>query len=201
MEKPKTIHDFGGFPKELYEVQYPAPGSPELAEETKQAVSRTPVELDHQWGLDHGCWSVIRHLFPNADVPVIQLSLDHSKPAQWHYELASELRILRSKGVLVVGSGNIVHNLRMADWEKLGGYDWAVEANQRIKKLVEGDDHQSLINYAAMGREMQLAVPTPEHYLPLLYILGLKEEKERVSFFNDKAEMGSISMTSMKIEG
>jgi 4,5-DOPA dioxygenase extradiol len=200
MEKPKTIHDFGGFPKELYEVQYPAPGSPELAEETRRAVTRTPVGLDHQWGLDHGCWSVVKHLFPKADVPVIQLSLDNSKPARWHYELAKELASLRQRGVLIVGSGNVVHNLRMADWDEPGGFDWAVEANQRIKRLVDGNDHQPLINYAVMGREMQLAVPTPEHYLPLLYILGLKEEKERVSFFNDKTELGSISMTSLKIE-
>jgi 4,5-DOPA dioxygenase extradiol len=199
MEKPKTIHDFGGFPQELYEVQYPAPGNPQLAGETKHVITKTPVALDHEWGLDHGCWSVIKHLFPKADVPVIQLSLDRSKPAQWHYELAKELSSLRNKGVLIVGSGNVVHNLGMANWDEAGGFDWAVEANDRIKKLVEANNHQPLINYTAMGREMKLAVPTPEHYLPLLYVLGLKEERENVSFFNDKTELGSISMTSVKI--
>jgi 4,5-DOPA dioxygenase extradiol len=199
MEKPKTIHDFGGFPKELYEVQYPAPGSPELAEETKHAVTRTSVELDHKWGLDHGCWSVIKHLFPKADVPIVQMSLDGGKPAQWHYDLAKELATLRKKGVLIVGSGNVVHNLRMADWDEPGGFDWAMDANERIKKLIANGEHQPLINYHSMGKEMQLAVPTPEHFLPLLYVLGLKEENESISFFNDKTELGSISMTSVKI--
>lgn len=200
MEKPKTIHDFGGFPRELYEVEYPAPGSPELAEEAKRSITIAHVELDHQWGLDHGCWSVVKHLFPKADAPVVQLSLDYSKPAQWHYDLARELSSLRRKGVLIVGSGNVVHNLRIADWNETGGFDWAVEANERIKKLVAGNEHQPLINYSGMGREMQLAVPTPEHYLPLLYVLGLKGEKESVAFFNDKTELGSIAMTSMKID-
>ena len=200
MEKPQTIHDFGGFPRELYEVQYSAPGSPELAQETKRTITKASVGMDHEWGLDHGCWSVIKHLFPKADVPVIQLSLDHTKPAQWHYELAREIAFLRKKGVLIVGSGNIVHNLRMADWDEAGGFDWAKEANERIKKLVTGNEHRTLINYGAMGKDMELAVPTPEHYLPLLYVLGLKEEKENVLFFNDKTELGSISMTSVKID-
>jgi 4,5-DOPA dioxygenase extradiol len=132
-------------------------------------------------------------------MPIVQMSLDHSKPAHWHYELASELAPLRKKGVLIVGSGNVVHNLRMADWNETGGFDWAVEANERIKRLVASNEHQPLITYSSMGREMQLAVPTPEHYLPLLYVLGLKDEKENVSFFNDKTELGSISMTCVKI--
>ena len=200
MEKPQTIHDFGGFPSQLYDVQYPAPGNPALARETKRTVSKTTVELDHQWGLDHGCWSVIKHLFPEADVPVVQMSLDYTKRARWHYELARELAPLRKKGVLIVGSGNVVHNLRMADWDEKGGFDWALEANERIKKFVSTNDHQPLIDYRSQGRELELAVPTPEHYFPLLYVLALKEEKESVSFFNDKAEWGSISMTSLKIE-
>lgn len=199
MERPRTIHDFGGFPKQLYDVQYPAPGSPELAVETQRTVKKTSVELDHQWGLDHGCWSVVKHLFPDADVPVIQMSLDYTKPAQWHYELARDLSVLRKKGVLIVGSGNIVHNLRLADWDEQGGFDWANEANTRIKNLVAENRHQALIDYSSLGREIQLSVPTPEHYLPLLYVLGLKEEHEDVSFFNDKTELGSVSMTSLKI--
>lgn len=198
-EKPKTIHDFGGFPKELYEVQYPAPGSPEFAEETQHIVTKTSVELDHERGLDHGCWSVIKHVFPKADVPIVQISLDRGKPAQWHYDLARELASLREKGVLIVGSGNVVHNLRMADWDEPGGFGWAVDANERIKKLIADGDHPLLIKYHSISKEMQLAVPTPEHYLPLLYVLGLKEEKESVSFFNDQTELGSISMTSVKI--
>lgn len=200
METPRTIHDFGGFPQALYDVQYPASGNPALAQETKRAITKTSVGLDHEWGLDHGCWSVIKHLFPKADVSVLQLSLDRGKPAQWHYELAKDISSLRKKGVLIVGSGNIVHNLGMADWNEAGGFDWAMEANERIKHLVGNNEHQSLINYSAIGKEMQLAVPTPEHYLPLLYILGLKEDKENISFFNDKTELGSISMTSVKIE-
>ena len=198
MEKPTTIHDFGGFPRELYEVQYPAPGSPALAGEMKRTITRTSVELDHEWGLDHGSWSVIRHLFPGADVPVVQMSLDYTKPARWHYELARELSAFRRKGILIMGSGNVVHNLRMADWNKAGGFDWALGANERIKALIAENDHQRLIDYQSLGRELELAVPTPEHYLPLLYVLALKQEKESVTFFNDKTELGSISMVSLK---
>jgi 4,5-DOPA dioxygenase extradiol len=200
MEKPRTIHDFGGFPKELYEVQYPAPGDPGLAREAKRVVGKTPVELDHEWGLDHGCWSVLKYLFPNADVPVIQMSLDRTKPPELHYELAKELAAFRAKGVLIVGSGNIVHNLRMADWDNRGGFDWALEANDLLKRLITANEHQALISYKTLGREVQLAVPTPEHYLPLLYVLGLKREDESVSFFNEKAELGSISMLSMRTQ-
>lgn len=199
MEKPRTIHDFGGFPPELYEVKYPAPGNPELAQATQRTVCKTSVELDHQWGLDHGCWSVLRHLFPNADVPVLQLSLDYRHDARWHYDLAKDLAGLRTKGVLIVGSGNIVHNLRMADWNEAGGFDWAEEANKKLKDLISNGDDSSLINFHSLGKEVQLAVPTPEHFLPLLYVLALKSGQEGVSFFNDKTELGSISMTSMKV--
>ncbi len=200
MNPPRTIHDFSGFPNALYHVQYPAPGSPELASETKRTVKKATVEFDHAWGLDHGCWSVLKHIFPAADVPVIQMSMDYNKQPEWHYELAEELASLRKKGVLIVGSGNVVHNLRMADWEKPGGFDWANAANEMIKRLVSGNEHKPLLSYSSLGREMQLAVPTPEHFIPLLYILGLKEEKEQVSFFNDKTELGSISMTSLTIQ-
>jgi 4,5-DOPA dioxygenase extradiol len=200
MEQPKTIHDFGGFPRALYEVQYPAPGSPELAGTTKELITKTEVGLDQKWGLDHGCWSVVKHLYPEADVPVIQLSLDNSKSPQYHYELAKELHALRDKGVLIVGSGNMVHNLRKIDWHRQDqGFDWALEANDKFKRLIAGNGYQQLINYQALGSAVNLAVPTPEHYLPLLYVLALKKEDESVAFFNDKTVMGSISMTSVKI--
>lgn len=201
MEKPKTIHDFGGFPQALFEVQYPAPGSPGLAKETKSLIRSTNVGLDSQeWGLDHGCWSILKHLYPAADVPVLQLSLDYTKPPRWHYELAGELADLRKKGVLIVGSGNMVHNLRVLNWQMTtGGYDWANEANELFKGSISSGDHQKLINYESLGKPVQLSVPSPEHYLPLLYILGLQQKNEQASFFNDHTLMGSISMTSVKI--
>ena len=200
MEKPSTIHDFGGFPQQLFDVQYPAPGSPELAAETQNLIEKTAVGLDNSWGLDHGAWSVIKHFFPEADVPVIQLSLDYRQDAQYHYDLGKQLAALRNKGILIVGSGNMVHNLRMIDWQKPdAGFDWAQEANSTFKKLISSNDHQQLINYKKLGREIELSVPSPEHYLPLLYTLALKTDKEEVSFFNDKSVMGSISMTSVKI--
>lgn len=203
MEKPKTIHDFGGFPDQLYEVQYPAPGSPEIAKQIKDGISRTEVGLDVSWGLDHGAWSVIKHLYPKADVPVIQMSLDYQQSPQHHYELARELSSLRKKGVLIVGSGNMVHNLRMIDWRRLNevdySYDWASEASAKMKKFILSDNHQQLINYKSHGNEFSLAVPSPEHYLPLIYTLALKDENENVSLFNDKAVGGSLTMTSVKI--
>ena len=204
MEKPVTIHDFGGFPQELFEVQYPAPGSPELAKEIKNLVSKTVVGMDEKWGLDHGCWSVLRHIYPNADIPVVQLSLDYYQDAQYHYELAKELSSLRKKGVLIVGSGNLVHNLRMIAWDKFNepeyAYDWASEALEKMKKQILANDHQSLINYKMQGEAFKLAIPTSEHYLPLIYTLALKEENEKVSFFNDKTVAGSLAMTSLLIE-
>lgn len=201
MQKPKTIHDFGGFPQELFNVEYPANGNPVLAKQVKDEIKKTDVQLDENWGLDHGCWSVIKRMYPNADVPVLQLSIDYTKPAQYHYDLAKELASLRNKGVLIVGSGNMVHNLGMVNWRNPnGGYDWADEINTTFKKLIETNNHKELINYTSLGKSAELAIPTPEHYLPLIYIMGLKEEKENVSFFNDKTMMGSLSMTSVKIE-
>jgi 4,5-DOPA dioxygenase extradiol len=201
--KPKTIHDFGGFPKALYDVDYPAPGSPGLAEETKQIVTKTSVGLDEKWGLDHGAWSVIRRIYPNADVPVVEMSLDYYQVPQYHFELAKELSALRNKGVLIIGSGNMVHNLRLVAWDKMNepefGYDWAIDANEKFKALIESGDYKSLIHYASLGSEVQLAIPTPDHYLPLLYSLALKEKDEQISFFNDKPVMGSLTMTSLKI--
>lgn len=203
MEKPKTIHDFGGFPKELFEVQYPAPGNPELAKETQGMVRKTGIALDEKWGLDHGCWSVLKHLYPNADVPVVQLSLDYYQEAQFHYDLARELAPLRNKGILIIGSGNMVHNLRMVAWDKLDapeyGYEWAFEANNKMKKFILARDYKALIDYQSQGDAFNLAIPTPDHYLPLLYALALREKNEGVSLFNDKLVGGSLSMTSLKI--
>jgi 4,5-DOPA dioxygenase extradiol len=203
MEKPVTIHDFGGFPRKLFEVEYPAPGSPELANETKNTIRKTQVGLDNKWGLDHGCWSVIKHLYPLADVPVIQMSLDYYQSPRYHYDLAKELSALRNKGILIIGSGNIVHNLGLVSWEKLDepgyGFDWALEANEKMKKFILADDHNSLIDYKLQGRSFNLAVPTPDHFLPLLYSLALKEKNETLEIFNDVAVAGSLSMTSVKI--
>lgn len=203
MEKPKTIHDFGGFPKALFDVEYPAPGSPELAKQTKSIIKKTEVGLDQSWGLDHGCWSVVKNMYPKADVPVIQMSLDYYQTPQYHYDLAKELSALRKKGVLIIGSGNMVHNLGMIAWDKLNtvdyAYDWAAEASAKMKKYILDGDHQSLVNYKSQGKAWELSIPTPDHYLPLLYALALKEENEKVNLFNDKAVAGSLTMTSVKI--
>lgn len=200
MEKPKTIHDFYGFPKALFDVQYPAPGSPALANETASLIHKTEVGLDHEWGLDHGTWTVVRRMYPHADIPVLQLSMDYTKGPQFHYELARELESLRKKGILIIGSGNMVHNLRILDWHKPEtGYDWAVEINDKFKQLITTHDHDSLIRYDRLGQAAKLSIPTPDHYLPLLYVLGLQNEKDKVSFFNDYLTMGSISMTSVKL--
>lgn len=203
MPNPRTIHDFGGFPKALYEVNYPAPGSPELAEATKKIITKTEVILDDKWGLDHGAWSVIKHMYPDADIPVVQMSLDYQQTPAYHYELARELDRLRSKGILIIGSGNMVHNLRMVAWDKMNvddyGYDWALEASDKMKQFIQNGNHTSLINYRSNGRSFELAVPTPEHYLPLLYTLALQGKDEKVSLFNDKAMAGSLTMTSVRI--
>lgn len=203
MEQPRTIHDFGGFPKELFEVQYPAKGSPALAEETQKALSPISVELDEKWGLDHGAWSVIKHLFPDANIPVVQLSIDYTQPAQYHYDLAQSLNELRSKGVLIIGSGNIVHNLRMVDFANFDkdnyGYDWAIEAREFINSHLLNGNYSPLINYQKQSKSLQLAIPTPEHYLPLIYTLGLQQRGENITLFNDKLMAGSLSMTSLKI--
>ena len=203
MEKPRTIHDFGGFPQELFDVQYPAHGSPALAKQARSVIKKTEIGLDEKWGLDHGCWSVLKRMFPAANIPVVQMSLDYSQLAQYHYELAKELLPLRKKGILIICSGNMVHNLRLIDWEKMSepgvGYDWAIEANEKMKKYILANDHQSLINYREQGNAFNLAIPTPEHFLPLLYALALKEENEKIEIFNDRPVMGSLTMTSLKI--
>lgn len=202
MRSPRTIHDFGGFPPELFNVQYPAPGNPELAHETKKIITSTNIELDDNWGLDHGAWSVIKHMYPNADVPVIQLSLDYTQDPKYHYELAAQLAKLREKGVLIIGSGNMVHNLSKIAWDKLNkpyAFDWAKEANDKMVQHILNGNHDNLINYSTLGKEFELAIPTPEHYLPLLYVLALQDKDENVSIFNDLPVGGSLSMTSVKI--
>lgn len=203
MEMPRTIHDFGGFPQALFDVYYPAKGSPELALETKQLLQPLDVELDEHWGLDHGAWSVIKHLYPNANVPVIQLSIDYTKSAQSHFELARKLSDLRHKGILIVGSGNIIHNLRLVDFQNFEkddyGYDWAIEIREKVNNYLLDGNFQPLIDFETQSRAFQLAIPTPEHYLPLIYALGLKDKTEELSLFNDKLLGGSLSMTSVKI--
>ena len=203
MEMPKTIHDFGGFPPELFAVQYPAKGSPELAKATSELLLPEIVHEDHSWGLDHGAWSVIRHLYPKADIPVIQLSIDYTKPAQYHFDLAKKLQKLREKGVLIIGSGNIVHNLRMVDFRNINtigyGYDWAIEAREKTNNWLLDGDFQQLIDYQKQGSFLQYAVPTPDHFLPMIYNLGLKEKSEELSLFNDSLIGGSLSMTSIRI--
>ena len=203
MDFPPTIHDFGGFPQALFEVQYPAPGSALLAQETASLFTATHVELDHDWGLDHGAWTVIKHMYPDATIPVLQLSIDYTKGPEYHYQLAKELMALRKKGVLIMGSGNMVHNLRMVAWDKLNdssyGYDWALQLNERFKQLISDGDHLPLIHYETLGAEAKLAIPTPDHYLPLMYTLGLKTTNDPVSFFNDKAVGGSLTMTSVQL--
>ncbi|MEI7627832.1 MAG: 4,5-DOPA dioxygenase extradiol [Bacteroidota bacterium] len=202
MDSPSTIHDFGGFPQELFQVQYPAPGSLVLAEETKRIIHSTNVELDHDWGLDHGTWTIVRHMYPEADIPVLQLSIDYTKPASYHYELAKELFALRKKGVLIIGSGNMVHNLRMVAWDKLDepgfGFDWALEMNNTFKHLINEGNHESLVQYEKLGKAALLSIPTAEHYLPLIYSLGLSSKQDPIHFFNDKAVGGSLTMTSVQ---
>jgi len=206
-EWPQTIHDFGGFPRLLYEARYPVPGSAWLAKITQNAIQGPSVGMDSEWGLDHGCWSVLMQMYPQADIPVVQLSMDYTQPPQAHYDMAQQLAPLRSQGVLILGSGNMVHNLRrvvfrgggIADFNQPFGLDWAIEANQLFKTLINEDQHSELINYPSLGPAVQLAVPTPEHYLPLLYVLALKGSKDTVTYFNDQPVGGSLTMTSVLI--
>lgn len=205
MKRPKTIHDFGGFPPELYEVEYGAPGAPELAAETAALIRSTNVGLDHEWGLDHGCWSVVRRMYPDAQISVLQLSIDYYRPADYHYRLAGELAQLRRKGVLIMGSGNMVHNLRMMAFDRMDdsgyGYDWALQMNDTFKRLISAGDHRSLIKYEELGPAARLAIPTPDHYYPLIYALAIQESGDHVEFFNDRAVGGSFTMTSVKLSG
>ncbi len=201
MEHPSTIHDFGGFPRELYNVQYPAKGSPALANELIKNVKSHIVQADlNDWGLDHGTWSVLRHIYPDANIPVLQLSLNRNLKPSEHYSLASELHALRHKGVLIMGSGNMVHNLRLVDWRNQdNAYTWATEANETMKNHILSGNHKALINFDTQGEAFRLSIPTAEHFLPLLYVLGLQQKDEQLTFFNDKLLMGSLSMTGLII--
>ena len=198
--RPRTIHDFGGFPRELFAVRYDAPGDPALAARIAALLAPLPVEADLSWGLDHGTWSVLRHVFPEADVPVVQLSIDETRPAAFHYELGVRLRALREQGVLLVGSGNVVHNLEAYAW---GGhpaqpYDWALRFENTVRKRLLEGDHMSVVDYTAIGNDALLSVPTPEHYLPLMYVLGASFPGELVTFPTDGIDGGSISMLAMR---
>jgi 4,5-DOPA dioxygenase extradiol len=200
MKKPKTIHDFGGFPAELFSVEYPASGDPLLAEDIASHVAITNIGIDLEWGLDHGAWSVAKPMYPGAEIPAVQLSIDYYKPSTYHYELSKELNYLRKKGVLIIGSGNMVHNLRQVDfYHQDKGFDWAMEMNEIFKQKILDNNHGALINYPALGSISRLAIPTPDHYFPLIYSLGLQEKNEPVKIFNDKPAFGSITMTSVKI--
>jgi 4,5-DOPA dioxygenase extradiol len=203
MEIPKQIYDFGGFPQALFDVKYSPKGSLLLVDETIKTVTKVKVEKDENWGLDHGAWTVIKYLYPNADVPVVQMSIDYTQNAAAHFEIAKELQSLRNKGVLIIGSGNIIHNLGLVDFYNLNkdnyGYDWAIEARTIMNNLIEKGDFKSLTQYQTLGKAVQLAIPTPEHYLPLIYSLSLKTEKDELTLFNDKLQGGSLSMTSVRI--
>jgi 4,5-DOPA dioxygenase extradiol len=197
---PRTIHDFGGFPRELYEVQYPAPGSAELGDRVPELLAPVNVALDHRWGLDHGTWSVLRHVFPDAGVPVVQLSIDETREPEFHYALGKALAPLRDEGILVCGSGNIVHNLHTYAWGKheVEPFDWAVRFETLARDLLLKNNEQPLVNYEALGRDALLAAPTPDHYLPLVYVMGLRRQGEGVSFPVEGFDGGSISMLSVQ---
>ncbi|MFY0689257.1 MAG: 4,5-DOPA dioxygenase extradiol [Cyclobacteriaceae bacterium] len=199
VDNPRTIHDFGGFPQALFDVEYPAPGAPDVALELIQGVTNATVEEDHEWGLDHGTWSVLIKMFPNADVPVLQLSLDYRQGPKYHYALAQQLDFLRKRGVMIVGSGNIIHNLQMAKWQSNEPYDWAVDFDQKVKDLIDNQTHELLINYEQLGTPARLSIPTNEHYLPMLYTLGLQGDDEKITYFNDHIDMGSMSMRSFVV--
>ena len=203
MQQPKTIHDFGGFPQALFDMQYPAEGNQSLVEETVKAVQSIQVHHDHEWGLDHGTWAVLCHVFPEANIPVVQLSIDYSQPAQYHYDLAKQLSSLRRKGVLIVASGNLVHNLRRIAFERMNdpfGFDWALDADSRMQNFLIDHNHQALINWDKQGAAFQLSIPTPDHYYPMLYALALQEDKDHLSIFNAQAVGGSLTMTSFRLD-
>ena len=198
---PRTIHDFGGFPRELYQVEYPAPGSPELARRLKDLLAPVSVKLDESWGLDHGTWSVLTHVFPNADIPVVQLSIDERQPPIFHYELGKRLAPLREEGVLVVGSGNLVHNLHAYAWgfREVQPFDWAVRFEQHARELLLKGDDKLLVDYEKLGPDARLSVPTPDHYLPMLYVLGIRKTNDQIRFPIQGVDGGSVSMLAVQI--
>jgi 4,5-DOPA dioxygenase extradiol len=200
MPNPRTIHDFGGFPRELFEVTYPAPGDAELARRVAELLSPSRVRLDEtSWGFDHGAWSVLVHLFPKADVPVVQLSIDETKPPEYHYELARRLAPLRDEGVLIVGSGNVVHNLHAYAWGRHPGepFDWALRFEARVRELLLAHEDLALVNYEALGRDALLSAPTPDHYLPLIYVLAVRRESDTITFPVEGIDGGSVSMLAV----
>jgi len=201
MEKPRTIHDFGGFPRELFRVEYPAPGDPDLARRVRDLLAPTDVGLDHSWGLDHGTWSVLTHVFPKADVPVVQLSIDETQEARFHYELGRRLAPLRDEGVLVMGSGNLVHNLHAYAWGRhpVEPFDWTLRFEKKARELILAGDHDPLVEYESLGPDSLLAAPTPDHYLPLLYVLGARRENDPVTFPVEGIDGGSISMLTVRL--
>ena len=198
---PRTIHDFGGFPRELFEVVYPAPGSPELAREVQRLLAPLPVHLDETWGLDHGTWSVLAHVYPTADIPVVQLSLDATQPPAYHYEIGRRLAGLRGDGVLVMGSGNLVHNLRAMDWsgKTTGPYEWAARFEEQAREMMLAGEHRGLLEYRKLGADAMLSIPTPDHFLPLYYVLGAQQGSDRIAFPVEGADGGSISMLSVQV--
>jgi 4,5-DOPA dioxygenase extradiol len=197
---PRTIHDFGGFPQELHEVQYPAPGHPELAREIQDLLAPFPVSLDESWGLDHGTWSVLRHVYPDADVPVVQLSIDETRPASFHFEIGRKLAPLRDQAILIMGSGNLVHNLHAYGWGRQipDPYDWVIRFETAARQMITAGDYESLVNYERLGADALLSIPTPDHYFPLLYVLGSRQEGEAVTFPVQGIDGGSISMLTVK---
>jgi len=198
---PRTIHDFGGFPRELYQVQYPAPGDPELARRVQKMLAPLPVKLDESWGLDHGTWSVLCHVYPQADVPIVQLSIDETQPAAFHYEIGKRLAPLRDEGVLIVGSGNLVHNLHTYAWGKhpVDPFDWAVRFEQQAREMLLAGEHKPLIDYEKLGQDALLSIPTPDHYLPLLYVVATRQQGEKLQFPVEGVDGGSISMLSVQV--
>jgi 4,5-DOPA dioxygenase extradiol len=201
MEKPRTIHDFGGFPRPLYEVTYPAPGDPALARRVQSLLAPVEVGLDDRWGLDHGTWSVLAHVYPQADVPVVQLSIDETQPASFHYELGKRLGALRDEGILIAGSGNLIHNLHAYAWGRhpVEPFDWALRFEAQARALIESADHRPLIDYESLGRDAMLSAPTPDHYLPLLYVLGARRQGEEATFPIEGIDGGSVSMLAVRI--
>ena len=200
-QRPRTIHDFGGFPPELYQVRYPAPGSPELARRVRDLLAPTPVELDERWGLDHGTWSVLVRMYPEADIPVVQLGIDETLTPEQHYDLAGRLQVLRDEGVLVLGSGNVVHNLHTYAWGRrpVKPYDWGVRFESRLRELMLAQELANVVAYETLGEDAALAVPTPEHYLPLLYVLAQHRRSEPVTFPVEGFDGGSVSMLGIRI--
>jgi 4,5-DOPA dioxygenase extradiol len=201
MANPQTIHDFGGFPAALHAYQYPAPGDPALAARVSDLLTPLTIGLDHEWGLDHGTWSVLAHVYPKADIPVVQLAIDRTQPAAFHYELGRRLAPLRDEGVLIIGSGNIVHNLGVIQWgRKSAPYPWATEFDRTFRESLERRHHEPLINHAALGEAARMSIPTPDHYLPALYALGAQSDDDTLSILTDGIELGSISMLSFAFD-